>query len=120
MPKIHPNRIVYARNEPLGLLKRIVISNPHRFDEVGKPHKFYKLEVRKVIPRPFDPELTQQADEDIERLALAAYLIRKCNLLEHLTEPPKPLLECISPSQAEYTLPSLLPNIHFRYTKILE
>ena len=120
MPKIHPNRIVYARNEPLGLLERIVISNLHRFDEVGKPRKPYKPEVRKVIPRPFDPELAQQADEDIERLALAAYLTRKRNLLERLTEPPKPLLERIGPSRAEYTLPPPLSNIHFRCTKILE
>lgn len=42
MPKVSRKRIVLAKEEPTGLLERIVISNPHKFDHVAKRRRLPK------------------------------------------------------------------------------
>ena len=117
MPKVSRNRIVHARNEPTGLLERITISDPHRFDSVGKPRRVNNPAHKPIIHRPYDPELAQQSQDDINRLSLLARLTHERRLLDRISEPAPPLIERIAPA---YEAPQPLPDVHFRKTKIIE
>ncbi|PSR87270.1 hypothetical protein PHLCEN_2v5204 [Hermanssonia centrifuga] len=73
MPKIYPSRVVLAKHEPLGLLERITISN--KFKEIGKPQRIPKPVHQSVIPHPFDPELSQEAQDEIDRKVICKELV---------------------------------------------
>jgi len=120
MPKVSRKRIVLAKEEPTGLLERIVISNPHKFDHVAKRRRLPKPVYRPLVHRPFDPIRAQEADERIKRLRRLAHLIQKRKLLDRLSDTKPPLLERIEPRTPEYQPPDELPpGLHFRKTKIL-
>ena len=120
MPKVSAKRTIYAKNEPLGLLERITLTNPHQFDDVAKLRKVYKPYHKKTIHRPFDPELAAEGQHEIERKALLGHLFAKLSLLDRISEPSPPLITRLGPARPEYVAPPPVPDIHFRKTKILE
>ena len=120
MPKVSAKRTIYAKNEPLGLLERITLTNPHQFDDVAKRRKVYKPYHKKIIHHPFDPELAAEGQREIERKALLRYLFTKLSLLDHISEPSPLLITCLSPAHPEYVAPLSVPDIHFCQTKIFE
>lgn len=117
MPKVHPSRVVLAKHEPLGLLERITISN--KFKEVGKPRRIPKPVHQSVISRPFDPELAQEAQEEIDRKGLLARLTQHHSLLDRISASGPSLLERMDLDPTPIIEVKPLPNIRFRRTKIL-
>ena len=122
MPKAASSRIICAKNEATGLLERIELSDPHRFDHIGK---------RRSRPRkkehPYQPVPGRR--EELARLAELRHtkdLLQKeeysrRTLAERLRTPPPPLIDRIEPAPP-IELPEIKPTpegLHFRKKQVV-
>ena len=118
MPKITAKNSTLARFDPTGQSERIVISDTHKFDWVARQkHRKHKDPVP-LRARIFDPEIGQEALNDIRRKAVIGWLMHERTLLERISSPPPPLITRLEPRDT-YEIPKPLPDIKFRKTKIL-
>lgn len=106
MPKVFT-----AKNEATGLLERISISDPHRFDHVGRPRP------RRSRPRPYEPVPGRR--EELARLARLDFtkdqLVKadQSRSLAARLRTPSPLIDRIEPR--EPVLPEFKPVPEIRF-----
>lgn len=119
MPKA--SRVVFAKNESTGksLWERIDISDPHRFDHVGKPRRVIRPRTTPYTPVPGRrEELARQAARNAFKTQLEREDYtneqRKRKLADRLTTPPPPLTDRISsPEPLVLDIKPFPSDLHF-------
>ncbi|OCH84851.1 hypothetical protein OBBRIDRAFT_861749, partial [Obba rivulosa] len=113
--------VVFAKDESTGrsLLEHITISDPYRFDHVGKPRSMYKPHTTPYTPVPgCCAELARQAElatfkTQLEREDYTNEQ-RKRKLAERLTTPPPPIADRIGfPDPLVLDIKPLPATLHF-------
>ena len=114
MPKANPHRFI-AKNEATGLLERIELSDPHKFDHVGRPRprSSFNAAAHRFTPVGHRPEvvLASELRHIQTRLERLEYLEQqKKSLAERITTPPPPLAERIAPREVVPPVPYQIPE----------
>lgn len=122
MPKAPSSRVVNAKNEATGLLERIELSDPHRFDHVGRAQRRPRDNARPYQPVPGRrEELARLAELRRTKDLLQNEEYSRRTLAERLRTPPPPLIDRIGP------VPTVIPpeiksipeGLHFRKKKVV-